>query len=228
MKKSSTSQESHEDRLREINEAIARIKSDNTINEGLNIPKPKWHHRIFKKRAPPVTAEEFTPPRDRITNIKDRFMHQRSWLIHMQLRQGGSESFIINTNNMEFEYSKGMYIIDSSLARHNKGCGLYELFYHQDFCLPFSANINAKELQDAVIKYGTIADLEVECNTNPMELKKWEEGKIAEQAFKGSTLSEFLRMLSLKTWIILALVAILFILFVAKTGMLKSIPGLGG
>ena len=224
MKKTETSMEEIDRRLAEIK---ARINTDNLTREELPIPKKKWW--MSKKKTPIVTAKPFVPPRDPITNIKDRFRHEKSWLIHMELRQGGKTSFIINTAAMEFEYAKGRYVIDSSMAIHNHGVGMFELEYNQDFCLPIRKRTNLKDLKDAIEVYGQQVDLEVENNTNPMELKRWEEGKIAEQAFEGSSVDDQMRMQRLLLWILIVINVLILIIVVKASGILKSvkIPGLG-
>jgi len=154
-------------------------------------------------------------------NSQDKIM-----LINMELRNGQHDTFIIKAKQQGFKYKGGYYVFDDELKYYNVGEQMWVLDYHQDCTIPIRRDIPVNEIKKA-LEASNLS--EVEYSTNPTVLERFIISKISEGIMKGQQIDEFLK--NLKTWLILAVVTsiIHLLLFVLKTGMLKSIkiPGFG-
>jgi len=144
----------------------------------------------------------------------------------MELRNGDHSSFIIRTKAASFAYKGGEYVLDNELKYYHLDASMYALDYHQDFALPIKRIIPMNDINKAVSLSGLP---KIEYSTNPSVLSKFVTSKISEGIMKGQMIDEYLKQQKLLIIITMVTVIIHFLLFVFKTGMLKSvrIPGLG-
>lgn len=174
----------------------------------------------------PIKPKRFT--RDWIQQkILFRFHRSKLLLIHMELRNGDHDQFVVAHQDGSFQYGKGDYLIDEACRYYHIPTGMYAMDYHEAFSLPIKRTIDVGMIKNTIEQSGVS---EVELQTNPTTLARFIESKIAEGVMKGQQIDDFLRSLKMLIIINVVIGAITLILFVAKTGILQSvhIPGLGG
>lgn len=156
-----------------------------------------------------------------------KFNLERCYLINMELKNGMHTTFIVKEKENTFTYNDKKYTFDDDLKYLHVDTQLYALDYHEDFVMPIKRKIDINEVNRAISGSGIT---EIEYMTNPSTLERFTVSKIAEGIMKGQQLDEFFRQIRLIV-IIGALIGILhLVLFIMKTGMLKSIkiPGISG
>jgi len=199
------------DKIPEIDKEILALKkqiaASDKYDESLeNLPKKATKFDHIKKAG-------------RMDKIKDRLWPERSLLINMEMRNGMHNYFIINTKNNYFKYAGGTFVIDPQLKYFVVSARTYALDYHQDCSIPIKREIPIKAIEKT-IKHSGLTD--VESATNPSTLEAFIEGKVIEQLMKAQAIDEFFKKIDMKTWIILLLVALNFILIIYTSGMLKN------
>jgi hypothetical protein len=155
------------------------------------------------------------------------FFHgDTSYLINMELSNGFHTTFIVNEEDGGFKFNGKKYCFDDALKYYHITSNLYAFNFHEGFAMPIISKIDLNEINKAVSGSGIT---EIEYMTNPSTLERFTVSKIAEGIMKGQQLDEFFRQIRLIVIINGLMTLLLLILFVAKTGMLKSIkiPGLG-
>jgi hypothetical protein len=157
--------------------------------------------------------------------IKLKFKEDISYLINMELNNGMSTTFIVQEKDGGFKFKGKKYQFDDALKYYHMPSKLYAFNFHEGLAIPIIAKIDLNEINKAITGSGIT---EIEYMTNPMTLERFTVSKIAEGIMKGQQLDAFFRQIRMVVIINVLMTALLLILFVAKTGMLKSIkiPGL--
>ena len=158
-----------------------------------------------------------------ISGIKQRLIAKKPdvMLINMELRNGSHDSFLINATSNSFDYCGGHFVIDNDMKFYHIPSGFNALSYHQNFTLPIKQSIPIDKI-NAVVTSSGICD--VSYSTNPNLLEKFITARIAEGVMKsGGTFDEYLKQMKLILIITMIASIGMLILFIVKTGMLKSI-----
>jgi len=188
---------------------------------------------VRQTRQPTQATEDLPtpPPYDHLehTTWWKKWKLQRkkpeAMLINMELENGMFATMLVFAADNGFKFKNKKYLFDDSLKTYNVSSGLYQLDYHENYCLPIQKKLPIQEITKAIAATG-ISDLEYA--TNPSVLEKFINSKIAEMVLRGGALDAFMRQIRLLLWVIAIMGLLHLILFVFKSGMLKSIhvPGL--
>ena len=157
--------------------------------------------------------------------FKLHFREHISYLINMELNNGMWTTFIVQEKDNGFTFRGKKYQFDDALKYYHIPSGLYTFNFHEGLAIPIIAKFDLNEINKAITGSGIT---EIEYMTNPSTLERFTVSKIAEGIMKGQQLDAFFRQIRLLVIINLLIGALNLILFVSKTGMLKSIkiPGL--
>jgi hypothetical protein len=152
--------------------------------------------------------------------FKLKFKQDTSYLINMELSNGMWTTFVVQEKDSGFKFRGKKYQFDDALKYYHIPSGLYAFNYHEGLAIPIIAKFDLNEINKAITGSGIT---EIEYMTNPSTLERFTVSKIAEGIMKGQQLDAFFRQIRLIAIINLLMTALLLILFVVKTGMLKSI-----
>jgi hypothetical protein len=198
-------------------------KSSDFVAQRNNIPfeDSKIHEINYRKTGPRFKWIRYGYIKKR---IRLWFFEEKSYLIEMELRNGMKTTFVVQDKEGGFRFLGGKYTFDDALKVWHIPSQLFSFKFHQDFTLPIVQKIDMNEINKA-ISGSNITDIEY--MTNPSVLERFTVSKIAEGIMKGQQLDAFFRQIRLISIINLLISVILLIMFVFKTGMLKSIhiPG---
>lgn len=179
-----------------------------------------------------------------LKKIKLRRNDTNAFLINMELSNGFIVNFIIFVDlaDNSFEFRKKKYVVDDSMKVWNASTGLFCLNYHEDLSIPVEnkiipveqdkkADSAGKKLSpigkkvdvNAVKKAIKAVEPEIETLLNPSVLKHWKKSRLHEMILRGASIDSFLRQMRLLMWILLFMAFLHLLLFVVKSGMLKSI-----
>jgi len=158
--------------------------------------------------------------RYRMKNYKDRRVH-----ITMLLRNGDKDQFYVFPEAEQFYYQKGVYILDSSLAKFDIAANCNSLTYHQDFSVPINKDVDV----NAMKKAGSdprFSDLDIAFN--PYALEKFTESKVVEGMMKGAGLQEWMQRMFILQITLLIILIVFFLIYAQKSGMFSQIGGAVG
>lgn len=217
--------------------------------EVLPVPEfkaPQYHQKVKEIKHEKVTLKELPDsglqdtkireinyrktgskmmPRTWWKRIKLSFKEDTSYLINMELSNGFHTTFVIQEKDGGFIFNRKKYCFDDALKYYHLPSQLYAFSYHEGFAMPIINKIDLNEINKAVAGSGIT---EIEYMTNPSTLERFTVSKIAEGIMKGQQLDAFFRQIRMVVIINALMTLLLLVLFVMKTGMLKSIkiPGL--
>lgn len=119
---------------------------------------------------------------------KTQVLKNRTLLVKMLLRNGKTDEFIITPTRPIFEYSDGMYVIDTDFLEEHIGSGYKYLQYHQDISIPLKFDINIKKVLDDVKNNETTKDIVK--NINPNTLKDVVNSTVIQKVIAGGELEK--------------------------------------
>lgn len=157
--------------------------------------------------------------------FKDKFWPHKTVLINMELLNGFHKLFLIKESDSGFKYDKKKYIFDNESKYYILDAKLWCYDFHESIDIPIKRIIPVTEIRKA-FEHSKLT--EVEYATNPATLERFIIARIAEGIMKGQQLDEVMKRLMLVCIIAAISSTLMLILFVIKSGMLKSIkiPGL--
>ena len=179
------------------------------------IKKNKQRIKEFNKTKP----KNWLDLKGWIIKIKDRLFPNKTFLVHMELRNGMHTQFVIMLKGNCFNYMDGIYVIDDKFKYYDVSSKLYCLDYHQDFSLPIKRKVDLNALRNAIQKEG-ITD--VDTAINPVTLKNFIESAVIQKVMKGEEMDQIFRFLKLMTTLIFIGVVIILIVLLKTTGILES------
>ena len=156
-----------------------------------------------------------------------KFYRNESMIISMELSVGGCTRFIANVGKGFFMRKKKLYIFDPEYKYYSHSEKMFCLDYHEDFVLPIKRKFPVKEIKEE-FTLGDMAPSDIENAINPQSLGKFLTAHILEAIMQGPQIAEWMKQMKLFILITMIIGIIHIVLFAAKTGMLKSVPFMGG
>lgn len=139
---------------------------------------------------------------------------EKANLVHFFLNNGASAQFFVLQKDGGFIYDERQYSFSTKVrGNYNAQAGYWELFYHEDWALPFEIHFPIAKIRDAITD--GLADeqlVEIEYATHPRTLYQFLVSKILEMIFSGGMLAEMLNKILMNGYIQLFLTAIGFII----------------
>lgn len=139
-------------------------------------------------------------------------------LINMELASGFLEHFLIEQDQGSFDYSKGTYIVDMSLAYWDLTAKFYALDYHEGFVLPLKRHIDVGKLNLAISGTG---NYDCSTATNPSLIKNFQMSNIIEQVITSARLLKWLGPIRMMLIAILVIVSVIALILFFKLGGVK-------
>lgn len=193
----------------------------------IKLHKPKMYHKITGLKGGEPTVFDYQHNKKKSEKIYwitwwRKRNTARKILVNMELKNGMHRIFLVLETEGGFNYRSGRYLFDDESKYYNIENGIWCYDYHESLSLPIKRTLPIIEITKAI---ESDHDMEMEYAINPLTIKRFAVAKIAEGIMKGQQLDEALRML-----IILAVISVvsnvcLLVLFMMKTGMLKSLQG---
>jgi len=161
--------------------------------------------------------------------IMDKLFPAKTMLINMELRNGMHDLFMISENKSSFKYAGGCYIIDPEAKYFMLGSKCYCMDFHQDMTIPVKRKIDAQalneKLKDAI--NDTNVDFDIETSLNPYSLQEFMVSNVIQKSLRGEQIDRFLKSIKIMMFVTMIVCIGHFLIFVFKSGILKSIKILG-
>jgi len=157
--------------------------------------------------------------------FKSKVMPGNVYLVNIELRNGMHDYFMITTSKEHFIYKGAAYIIDDESKYFCLGVNKFALDYHQDLSIPIKRKVPLSEIRKTI---SSIGSNEVETAINPSSLRNFIESNFIQKVMKGQELDDKLKQILLISAVSALASTVMVVLFIAKSGMLDSVPGLGG
>lgn len=157
-----------------------------------------------------------------IRKLKHFLNPTKALLVNMELTNGDHTTFVAYPQKESFVWEKKTYVIVNEYKYYNHATRMYCLDYHENFSLPVQRKIPLDQMRKAMAGSG-ITD--IENATNPSTLRRFIESEIIEKIMKGQAFEDALTMLKFIAIATVIGVYLTLIVFVIKSGMLKSLPG---
>lgn len=126
---------------------------------------------------------------------KKSFKRRSLFFVIMHLRNGKYDMFTVATDNKNFNYKGGCYVIDSDMIREDIHTGLNTFYYHQDVSIPFKINFELEKLTNQL----EITNNDVVKAINPNSLKSFIHSEVIEKVMKGQELTNEMQFIKMVT-----------------------------
>jgi|SRR6056297_194822 len=165
---------------------IKNKKSKKSVSKELDIKNSdlvnphKLKTYVYGKQFPILSAQK-------ISTIWNKSIHKdKLILVRMYLRIGKYTEYLIKASKPFFEYSDGIYVIDSNMIIDDLSSGTPTIFYHQDCSLPLSIKPNGEKIIETVKDKAK----DIYRNVNPLVLKNTVMADVIEKVTQGARLEK--------------------------------------
>ncbi len=154
----------------------------------------------------------------------EKFWPHKTVLVNMELINGFHKMFLVKENDGGFNYDNKKYIFDSESKYYIIDGKIWCYDFHENLDIPIKRIIPLTDIKKA-LEHSQLT--EVEYATNPATLERFIVARIAEGIMKGQQLDEVMKKLMIICIITMVSSLMMLLLFLIKSGMLKSIkiPG---
>lgn len=191
-----------EKEIKEIKKIIASNKEDYISKE--NMKTIKTHVNLISK-------ESWLDFEGIKREWNDKRKADKTFMVHMQLRNGMFTHFMVVLSHKWFDYEEGRYIIDDNFKYYDISSRIYWLDYHQDCCLPLKHTIDVKQIAKELQQSDFI---DTETSIDPENLKIFMESDIIQKIMKGAEMEEWIKFIKIMLIINLCFSAIIMIILI--------------